>query len=180
MKLNLGKPREVLKTEGGALRLWAMAEEAMGVGACELELRDNGLLLPAYADVPKVGYITRGTQLQARHSHGYGYGYGYGREKILSGFLQSLECARLDLLSETESRVRVWSRPLAETESRVRVWIRHLAEAESRVRVWIRPLAETASRVRVWIRLLSETESRVRVWILSNSRVRVWMTSVRD
>jgi hypothetical protein len=63
MKLNLGKPREVLRTEGGALRLWAMDQINMGVGACELELRENGLLLPAYADVPKIGYITQGTQL---------------------------------------------------------------------------------------------------------------------
>ena len=65
LDLDLGEPSEVLRTEGRVVRVWCMEDETIllhnaGVGLAELELEQDGLLLPNYANVPKVAYVTQG------------------------------------------------------------------------------------------------------------------------
>ena len=65
LDLDLGEPSEVLRTEGGVVRVWMeddidRAIRNVGVGLAELELEQDGLLLPNYANVPKVAYVLQG------------------------------------------------------------------------------------------------------------------------
>ena len=63
LNLDLGDPQDVLRTDGGAMRMWSQdvgAIRNMAIGVGELELQENGLLLPVYTDVPKIGYVTQG------------------------------------------------------------------------------------------------------------------------
>ena len=65
LNLDLGEPCEVLRTEGGVVRVWMhdnvdRAIRNVAVGVAELELEEDGLLLPNYANVPKVAYVTQG------------------------------------------------------------------------------------------------------------------------
>ena len=65
LNLDLGEPCEVLRTEGGVVRVWMQdnvdrAIRNVAVGVAELELEEDGLLLPNYANVPKVAYVTEG------------------------------------------------------------------------------------------------------------------------
>mgnify|MGYP000081821089 CR=1 FL=1 len=66
LHLDLGEPCEVLRTEGGAVRVWMHDNvdrailSNVAVGVAELELGQDGLLLPNYANVPKVAYVTQG------------------------------------------------------------------------------------------------------------------------
>ena len=63
LNLDLGDPHDVLRTDGGAMRMWSQnvgAIHNMAIGVAELELQENGLLLPVYTDVPKIGYVTQG------------------------------------------------------------------------------------------------------------------------
>ena len=65
LDLDLGEPCEVLRTEGGVVRVWMEddiggAIRNVGVGLAELELEQDGLLLPNYANVPKVAYVIQG------------------------------------------------------------------------------------------------------------------------
>ena len=67
LHLDLGEPCEVLRTEGGAVRVWMHDNvdrailSNVAVGVAELELEQDGLLLPNYANVPKVAHVTQGT-----------------------------------------------------------------------------------------------------------------------
>ena len=65
LDLDLGEPSEVLRTEGGVVRVWMEddidgAIRNVGVGLAELELEQDGLLLPNYANVAKVAYVLQG------------------------------------------------------------------------------------------------------------------------
>ena len=66
LHLDLGEPCEVLRTEGGAVRVWMHDNvdrailSNVAVGVAELELEQDGLLLPNYANVPKVAHVTQG------------------------------------------------------------------------------------------------------------------------
>ena len=66
LNLDLGEPCEVLRTEGGVVRVWMhdnvdrAIRSNVVVGVAELELEEDGLLLPNYANVPKVAYVTQG------------------------------------------------------------------------------------------------------------------------
>ena len=66
LNLDLGEPCEVLRTEGGVVRVWMhdnvdrAIRSNVAVGVAELELEEDGLLLPNYANVPKVAYVTQG------------------------------------------------------------------------------------------------------------------------
>ena len=72
LDLDLGEPSEVLRTEGGEVRVWWWMEDETillrnaGVGLAELELEQDGLLLPNYANVPKVAYVIQGIN---NHDH---------------------------------------------------------------------------------------------------------------
>ena len=66
LNLDLGEPCEVLRTEGGVVRVWMQdnvdraIRNNVAVGVAELELEEDGLLLPNYVNVPKVAYVTQG------------------------------------------------------------------------------------------------------------------------
>ena len=61
LRLELGEPLEELRTEGGSIRVWRHESiEDVRVGAAEVELEEDGLLLPNYATAPKIAYVLQG------------------------------------------------------------------------------------------------------------------------
>ncbi|KAI5056177.1 hypothetical protein GOP47_0029698 [Adiantum capillus-veneris] len=63
-QIELGRPREQLQSEGGRLRVWSEEIDAIRnahVGIAELELEENGLLVPQYSDADKIAYVLQGS-----------------------------------------------------------------------------------------------------------------------
>ncbi|KAI5056179.1 hypothetical protein GOP47_0029700 [Adiantum capillus-veneris] len=62
-QIELGRPRKQLQSEGGRLRVWSEEIDAIRnahVGIAELELEENGLLVPQYSDADKIAYVLQG------------------------------------------------------------------------------------------------------------------------
>ncbi|KAH7301339.1 hypothetical protein KP509_23G021000 [Ceratopteris richardii] len=61
--LQLGRPEEILRSDGGYVRRWKSSEilRCTQVDMYETTLEENGLLIPRYIDAPGVAYIHEGS-----------------------------------------------------------------------------------------------------------------------
>lgn len=57
------EPQEIFSSDGGVLRAWSEDIEAFRnkrVGVAEIELNEDGLLVPQYTDADKIAYVLEG------------------------------------------------------------------------------------------------------------------------
>ncbi|KAH7404535.1 hypothetical protein KP509_15G030600 [Ceratopteris richardii] len=113
-RVNLGKPEEILRTEGGRLRAWSEHIQSIRnahIGVGELELEEDGLVIPHYSDANVIAFVLEGKGVMgAVNSH--------ADSKYKRTFLRRVQHG--DVIALPRSTVHWWYNP---GNSRLRVFI---------------------------------------------------------